>query len=362
MSNLKNVDFNIIRYANCWEDADLLTQALQADKNSKILSIGSAGDNSFSLLLNNPKLVLAIDISQVQIHLIELKKVAIKNLSRIEYLAFAGFTQMDDRLRWITYNCLSKDLPTETKAFWDERKKIIENGIIFSGKFEKYFKIFSEKVLPYIHSKNTIKVLKSFKNSISQESFYLKKWNNRRWQFLFKLFFSKRVMALLGRDPVFLKQVKIPVSEFIFNKTAQHLKSVHAQNNHILDFALEGKFSENLPHYVREENYEKIRKNIDRLACHHGLLQTAFEKHGKFDYFNLSNIFEYLDNEEFTSLKNDIVAGANKNAKIAYWNLMVDRKLSSIDNTLKELFIPSEMKMADKGFFYKNFHLDIKVA
>ena len=68
MSNLNKVNFEIIRYANCWEDADLLVKSLRAEQNKKILSIGSAGDNSFSLLTTDPELVLAIDISSVQIY------------------------------------------------------------------------------------------------------------------------------------------------------------------------------------------------------------------------------------------------------------------------------------------------------
>ncbi len=47
---IQKVDFNIIRYANCWEDADILLEGLSPAEGSKILSIGSAGDNSFSTI------------------------------------------------------------------------------------------------------------------------------------------------------------------------------------------------------------------------------------------------------------------------------------------------------------------------
>ncbi|MCZ8286509.1 MAG: DUF3419 family protein, partial [Bacteroidia bacterium] len=54
---IKDVDFNLIRYANCWEDAGILSEALDIPKGGKILSIASAGDNSFSLLLKEPALL-----------------------------------------------------------------------------------------------------------------------------------------------------------------------------------------------------------------------------------------------------------------------------------------------------------------
>ncbi|MBX9450241.1 MAG: BtaA family protein [Taibaiella sp.] len=51
----KKVAFDFIRYANCWEDADILLKGLHPAKGSSILSIGSAGDNSFSLLSTQPR-------------------------------------------------------------------------------------------------------------------------------------------------------------------------------------------------------------------------------------------------------------------------------------------------------------------
>ena len=48
-THLQNVRFDYIRYANCWEDADVLLEALQPNSTSEIISIGSAGDNCFAL-------------------------------------------------------------------------------------------------------------------------------------------------------------------------------------------------------------------------------------------------------------------------------------------------------------------------
>jgi S-adenosylmethionine:diacylglycerol 3-amino-3-carboxypropyl transferase len=42
--------FDRVRYANCWEDADILCEALQPQPGSRILSIASAGDNVLAVL------------------------------------------------------------------------------------------------------------------------------------------------------------------------------------------------------------------------------------------------------------------------------------------------------------------------
>ena len=38
--------FDFVRYANCWEDADVLCEALRARPGIRALSIASAGDNA----------------------------------------------------------------------------------------------------------------------------------------------------------------------------------------------------------------------------------------------------------------------------------------------------------------------------
>ena len=84
MSNtgINKVDFGFIRYANCWEDADILLEGLAPEINSRLISICSAGDNSFSLLVKDPAEVIAVDVNETQLWLTELKIAAIKNLSR----------------------------------------------------------------------------------------------------------------------------------------------------------------------------------------------------------------------------------------------------------------------------------------
>ena len=68
-----SVSFHFIRYANCWEDADVLCEALQPRKGMRILSIASAGDNSLALLAEGAE-VVAADLSIAQLACLELRR------------------------------------------------------------------------------------------------------------------------------------------------------------------------------------------------------------------------------------------------------------------------------------------------
>lgn len=147
------VNFEFIRYANCWEDADILLEGLNPKPNSKFLSIGSAGDNSFSLLISNPELVVAVDVNPVQLYLIELKKSCIQHFSQEQTLEFLGFKTATNRKQ--QFEILKSELSQDARLYWESNFHLIESGLIYQGKFEKIF--------PIILSKNI--TLDSFKKT-----------------------------------------------------------------------------------------------------------------------------------------------------------------------------------------------------
>ena len=73
--------FDIIRYSQVWEDAEILIDALEINNTDNILSIASAGENAISMLIKNPNKVYAIDLNIDQIACTELKKIAYKYLN-----------------------------------------------------------------------------------------------------------------------------------------------------------------------------------------------------------------------------------------------------------------------------------------
>ena len=352
------VKFNIIRYANCWEDADVLLQGLQPKPGSSILSVASAGDNSFSLLTTNPEKVVAIDISKPQLHLLELKKTAIQYLGYENVLSFFGFKEDSQRLE--KYEQIKFQLSPEAFEFWEVNRALFDDGIIHQGKFEKYFQFFADKVLPWIHSQKRVEQLLAKKSGEEQEIFYSKKWNTWRWKLLFKIFFSKYVMGKWGRAPQFMEEVKVNVGGFIFQKAEQHLKSVAAQQNHILRYNLTGNFGKLLPHYLRPENFNIIKNNLDKLIIRESSAEEAGKEFGRFHYTNLSNIFEYMDNETFLQAAESIANAMHPGGRVAYWNLMVPRFLSRAlpQQLLYEKELSEKLSKLDKGFFYNRFITD----
>ena len=93
------------------------------------------------------------------------------------------------------------------------------------------------------------------------------------------------------------------------------------------------------------------------------MAESAFPTYGKFDAFNLSNIFEYTTPEAFETLAGSMAAGANPGARFAYWNVLVPRALSSArPHAFKNRLDTSlDDSIPDKGWHYSRFLLDERV-
>jgi len=347
--------FDIIRYASCWEDADVLLKALNVKEGGAYLSIASAGDNSLSLLSRSPSLVLAIDINPVQLACIEIRKVAFQKLSYDELLTFLGVNGAGDKGAF--YQWLRNDLSQDARAFWDRHPDLIDKGIIHVGKFENYFGLFRKRILPLIHSRRDVERLLSIHDAAERTTFYNTTWNTFRWKLLFKIFFSRAMMGKLGRDPEFFKYVETDVASRIFKRAEYALTILPTDANPYLEYILTGNFRSSLPFYLRRENFDKIRNNMDKLVIFKGNLREAFQRNQstKFDGFNLSDIFEYMSYNQYEQEIRNILDYARPGARLVYWNMLADRKqIGGLEGKIKFLDQEaSELFKYDKAFFYK---------
>ena len=365
----KRTRFDFIRYANCWEDADILVKALFPLKNAKCLSIASSGDNSLALLAFEPSLVLTVDLSSVQLACVELRKIVFRYLSYEKMLWFLGFQSQIEgtvhKTRLAVYNTLRSELSDISREFWDKNPLLVKKGIIHAGKVERYFKIFRDNVLPFVHSKKTIKTLLLKKDYTSRKKFYEKKWNTFLFNMLFKLFFSRLIMGIMGRDPEFFRYVEGSVADRILERTRHGLTELSTHDNPYLTFILTGSFENSLPLYARKKHFETIRNNLDNLELFQGTVDEAFTKYGiSFNAFNLSDIFEYMDHKTFINAAKNILSHAQPQSRIAYWNMLVPRSISESFPQKANLLTNLSNKLAfeDKTFFYQSFYIDKVVA
>lgn len=350
--------FHFIRYASVWEDADVLCEALApVAKGNRLLSIASSGDNALALLTLDPSEVVAVDLNPTQLACLELRIAAFRQLSYTRLLEFLGVFPCAQRA--VIYQELRGSLSAGALSFWDGNQELIEQGVIHGGKFERYLRTFGLRILPLIHKKRVREALLTPKSKEERIRFFEAEWNTRFWRGLFRLFFSRCVLGKLGRDPAFFDHVQGSVAEHILQRTRYALTELPTHSNPYLTYIITGNYSsEALPLYLREDMVAKIRTRLDRLRLHLGSIQDV--EGAPFHGFNLSDIFEYMDEKTFHEIYGHLLQKAAPGARLAYWNMLVPRSCpDEFKTSIRELEdLGHSLHQKDQAWFYQAFRVD----
>ncbi|HEY0972261.1 MAG TPA: BtaA family protein [Gemmatimonadales bacterium] len=354
----EHADFtHVLRYAQCWEDADVLLAALDVQPGDTCISIASAGDNSLSLLSRGAGRVIAVDLNPAQLAALELRVAAYRELSHAELLELVG-SRPSTRRASLYARCRALLTP-DARRFWDARPAEVEGGIGGAGKFERYFRLFRERVLPLVHRRATVEQLLVHRDPAARRDFYDRRWDTLRWRLLFRVFFSELVLGRLGRDPSFFRYVEGSVAEHLMGRVRHALVELDPSENAYLGWILTGEHREALPHALRPESFEAIRANLDRIEWHLEPIERLVDRGviSGFQRANLSNIFEYVSREHAAALLGRLCDAAAPGARLAYWNMMVPRhgaeylpeRLRALPELSRRLFLQ------DRAFFYRDF-------
>ena len=353
--------FDFVRYANCWEDPRLLLGVLPPK--ARCLSIASAGDNSFSLLCGDAESVTAFDLNRAQLDLCELKAAAFRTLDHAGFLRFLGFAPAsgDERLE-LYRGKVRAALADSAAARYDATPEPIARGVVDAGKFESYFRIFANRILPLTHTMSERRELLRAKSLEERRSFFGGTWANLRYRLLFKLFFNRWVMGRFGRDPEFFRYVsKVAISGEIWKRAERAMSELPTDDNPYLRYTILGSFDGVLPHYAREENFERIRSRLDRLRFVQGAPSELAREDGGYDFLNLSDIFEYMGPDLFRGTVDELTSRSAPGAVYAYYNMMLPRALADV----RPGSFTSDAERADslfaenQAFFYGAYHVDV---
>jgi S-adenosylmethionine-diacylglycerol 3-amino-3-carboxypropyl transferase len=363
----KRADFSHLRYAQCWEDADLLLAALEPARHHRLLSVASAGDNTLALVAQGVERVVAVDMSAAQIAALDLRVAAYQQLDYPATMQLLGVhlagdasqeqagAHMEER-RLDLYAVCRPHLSPTSQRFWDEHAEMIGAGIIAQGRFERYLRLFSQRILPLIHPAKVRHALLQPRSPKGRCQFYAEVWDTWRWRCFFRIFFSRLVMGRLGRDPAFFRYAESDIATTILARTRQALTTLDPTRNPYLQWILLGQHGPALPFALRAQNFAAIRHNLPKLEWHTATLEEYLNQapQGYFHGFNLSNVFEYMSLPAYHALLEQLLSTAHYGARLVYWNLLARRRRpTALADRLESLeTLATTLHQQDRAFFY----------
>lgn len=305
-----------IAYSNVWEDYNIIKSKLELNKDDIFVSICSSGDQILNVLSEKtvPYNVYCIDYNASQINLFILTLSAIKELDRQEFLYFIGFDNyQSDETRMETFERLEMDDKVR-KFFIENYLEWIDKGIKKCGQLESFL----SKIKLYKDDKETLEKYLNEKLSSGRDDSKLKYYDKSKKDFsdtMYERYEKKR-------------DLKNPYNNALFGDC-------------IIPYV----------QYMHENYYETLKDNLKKveIAFINDSIQNFIQSNRFYNVsvkWNLSDLFEYLSEEEFHGVVESMKTVSNTNQILVYWNLVVDRIIENAQQ-------PDDLD--DGVLFYKRY-------
>lgn len=355
--NKEQVQLHKLVFTHNWEDPESDHAALKIKPGDVVQAITSGGCNVLGFLLFDPKEIYSVDINPAQTWLIQLKIAAIGIFTYEEFIAFAGLTASADRGK--QYQRLRNALTPDAKAFWDKQPAIIEKGFIMNGKYERFIRL-AGKFINLLQGKKRVLNLFGDKTMKEQQDYFDKVWNTKRFRYIFKILFNKRVLARRGlvADYFTFDDGSRSFADSFYNRSRKAFRDIPIKGNYFLSLYLLGRFRnmDEMPLYLKKENYEMIRSRIDRINIITAEAQQWIDSmpDNSIDCFALSNICELMSDQETSTLFNAVKRTATKNARVIFRNLMIPREVPEDlrSSIIKDPELSKQLYESDRSFVY----------
>ena len=385
LQKLFAVWFDAFVYNQIWEDPRVDLQALQLDADSRVLTISSGGCNALNYLLAGPQAVTAVDLNRHHIYLLNLKIAAAKYLPSYEdFFAFfgegKGANTGSNYLRYI-----APHLDKDTRNFWEsntfggsllygDRISFFQNAGLYehsrNGYFLRFFHAFSR-----LFGCKPQELLKA-KSLEEQEALYAK---------YIDPFFDSFAIKTIGKLPVTMFGLGIPPQQYdelkkdlsegktvidIYRERAKRLACNYPiQENYFAWQAFVRKYDTKnriaLPEYLKAENYETLKANVERLSTRIGSATDEIKNspNGTFNRFVFLDAQDWMNAEVMTDLWSSIAERAEPGSRIIFRTASAGSPIET--NLPAELWtrfeyqeeLSKELFKQDRASIYGGFHL-----
>lgn len=165
-----------------------------------VLTVGASGDQGIELARNGANNIYFFDINRADYYYLMLKKVAVENLKRKDFLDYIVSTKQSDIMDYRIYTKIKDSLPNQVKLFWDY--------------IYKYFNYNNELIAYYIFrsSKQHSKYSKYVNEYYSNNNTYYDTQNkikNSNWHFIESDFYKldKTLPTDISFDAIVLSNI-----------------------------------------------------------------------------------------------------------------------------------------------------------
>lgn len=285
-------DKETIKFSVVWEDYITVQKGLQIHPGARVLSICSAGDNVFNLLHENPREVVAVDLSSQQIALAQLKAGVLKKATKEEIVPLFEGTLSKKETEKILGNLtfelgIKKELETYN----------LLRGLDNIGAFDV----------------SIVPILRFFLRRIFNEDVFLSYIPTKQNAAFEKRFWVQSLLWLLSRKSVYKKMVvgsgyenfNVGMYSMLYNNWKNFCARNDFSMNPYIQKVWYGHYH-TLPVFLK--NIQQTQDRLGRVSFVHSDIFSFLKSQpdNSFDAINLSDILDWCSDELYTKTISEI--------------------------------------------------------
>ncbi len=323
--------FNSLNYSLGNEDTRLEVQLCEELRPKNIFSIAGCGSRCLPLLSCYPENLVCADISDDQLHLGRLRLETLRNFSHQDFLIFWGFPPYSEydytKRRRELFKSLQDQLDSKTFNTFDFLFSANNwNSLLYEGKWEKTFKIFS-KFLRLVMGKRYDEIF-NYHSIEDQKKYFQTHFPIKKWKFILFVLGNKSVFnALLYKGHFIEKNVKESHFDYYNKAFTQLFNHTLVRESYFLHLCFHGKIShsDGNPIEAQEENFLKVKEALKKSQVYFveqnllRLEEYIIEGHNaplKYDFLSLSDVPSYFKGDDEKNFMQKLRPSLNDGAYI----------------------------------------------
>ena len=347
-----------LQYSACSEDSDSEISALAIEEGDRVVAVAGGGGRALSLL-NKPLANLdAIDFNQNQIAITALKRAAIVALNFHEFELFLGINGEQAERAHLIERVLV-ELSEKDRKHWKKRSRMLLKGVIYQGELEKRFK-FGAAVLKFILGSAYLHLIES-ENLNQQKNALEKLLESWRFKFLVRLGTNPLLFRLLHDNWGFYKGTDpgLNISKHMSGLLVDSLRNRLIGESALFQLIFKGEYSPKglKPGYLREDEYDRIKSNINRVQIKQIDIVSYFEQIETSQKLkiSLSNVPTFLSASERQNLWRLLSAKLQTGSIVCIRQFLSDhRPPENISKNFERMVKTEErLNINDRSVFYR---------
>ena len=315
-----------------------------------MLCITGSGTRPLDLLMSDAEEIIAFDLNPAQNALLALKIAALRELEYDDYLTLTGVTEGN---RGALYDRVRHALDPAMRVHWDTRRKLIDRGTWYAGKWEKILGWNAWGLnLGYGRA---VRELMEAPDVMAQAEVWKARFGGSALRKILELTSRRWVWQYILREPggAFLPDRR-EVGRRLESDFENASRTFLFRESDFASLIFRGRHELTaLPVHLRPENYSRLQHRVGQIKIVEGDLARLTEAGiSDVDGFSLSDFGSYCGGDIYAGCWRGIIAVAAPRARFCERIFMHDVALPFEDFSVDDA-LSARLSREDKAIIYK---------